>query len=732
MASKIYGNWSDAKKVCVIGAGTMGSGIAAHLANLGFDVSLLDVTRDSATEAFARAKQARPPHFYMPDRANQVKLGGISENLDWVAEADWVCEAIVEKLDIKRSLFEKIEPVLAPMAMISTNTSGLQMELLAEGRSESFRKRFMGTHFFNPPRYLKLLELIPTASTDEAAIAAMTHFLEDKCARRVVLAKDTPGFIANRYGMWSMFHAIHSAEKLHLSIEQVDAITGPFLGRPRSASFRLNDLVGLDIMQDIAANLIERCQHDPNRASLQTPSSMRTLLERGWIGEKSGQGYYRREGKELLSLDLQTLAYRQKQDVKFESLAGISKLPLGERIAKALEFKDEAGEFLRTHLIPVLKYAEAVKEEISHSHQDFDRVMKWGFGWEMGPFEMIDAIGADKLGLAGKKYYEGPTQAAFTGGFVPLRPEPQFATLQHFHVVSRAENYQVRDLGDGVHAICLTTKQGMITPALVTELTRFLDGCKYNRMILASESKNFSVGFDLNFFMDAIQNVDVQGIDKALIDLQKLGELIERYPMVAAVQGYALGAGLELALSCSQIAASAESQIGLPESRIGLIPGGRGTVLTRIYNQTREQSAQRLSEVAMNVTEGLTGNNADHARSLGLLRSTDVTIYHPDRLIADAKKLAQTALPTVRPSWKTPEGPLSGMIERSMQQARSDGRLSEYDEVIGNKIKQVYAKSESYEDALQRERSEFLELCFKALTQARIKHMLENGKPLRN
>ncbi len=732
MASKLYGEWSEARKVCVIGAGTMGSGIAAHLCNLGFDVSLLDVTRDAATEAFAKAKQARPPHFYLPERSNQVHLGGIAENLDWVAGADWVCEAIVEKLDIKRSLFEKIEPVLSPTAMISTNTSGLQMELLAEGRSDSFRKRFMGTHFFNPPRYLKLLELIPTASTDKAAIEAMTKFLEEQCARRVVVAKDTPGFIANRYGMWSMFHAIHSAEKLHLSVEQVDAITGPFLGRPRSASFRLNDLVGLDIMEDIAANLIERCQHDPNRAVLQLPASMHTLLQRGWIGEKAGQGYYRREGKELLCLDLQTLAYRQKLDVRFESLDGISKLPLGERVAKALEFKDEAGEFLRTHLVPVLQYAEAVKEEISHSHQDVDRVMKWGFGWEMGPFEMIDAIGPDKVGLAGKHYYKGKTQATFHGGFTAIKAEPQFASLQDFQIVSKAENHQIRDLGDGVHAVCLTTKQGVITTALVSELTRFFDGCKFDRMLLSSESKNFSVGFDLNFFLTAIQNVDVQGIDKALIALQKLGELIERYSIVAAVQGYCLGAGHELALSCAHIAASGEAQIGLPEARVGLIPGGRGTVLTRIFNQSKDNTAQRLAEVAMNVAEGSVGNNADHARSLGIIRPTDITIYHPDRLIGDAKRLVLTALPTARPAWRTPDGPMTGMIERLMQEARTAGRMSEYDEVIGNKIKQVYAKSESYEDALERERAEFLELCFRALTQARIKHMLENGKPLRN
>ncbi len=728
MGSKAYDEWLNARRTCVIGAGTMGSGIAAHLANIGFEVTLLDITREAATDAFARARQARPPHFYLPDTANKVRLGGIRENLEWISDADWVCEAIVEKLELKKALFEAIEPLISSKAMISTNTSGLQIELLAQGRSASLKKRFMGTHFFNPPRYLKLLELIPTSSTDPVALETMTRFLEESCARRVVLAKDTPGFIANRYGMWAMFHAVHSAEKLQLTVEQVDAITGPFLGRPRSGSFRLNDIVGLDVMQDIASNLLERCPNDPHIGALQTPASMKTMLERGWIGEKVSQGYYRREAKELLSFDLQTHAYRQKQEARFASLEAIAKFPLGERVAKALELKDEAGEFLRTHLIPVLQYAESIKEEISHNVEDFDRVMKWGFAWEKGPFEMIDSIGSDRLGLSGKKYYEVGKMMSFAGGFVHLKPEPQFASLQDYEVVARAENYQLRDLGDEVIAICLTTKMGVITPALVTEMTRFIKDCKFKRMVLASEARSFSVGFDLNFFQSAIQSVDVQAIDLALKDLQELGEMLESKTIVCAVHGHALGAGLELALSCSHIAAQAEAQIGLPEAKVGLIPGGRGTVLTRIYNQS---SAKRLAEVVMTLTEGLV-SNPDMARSLGILRSTDVTVYHPDRLIADAKKLALTAVNVARPMLTTPEGPIAGMIERLMQEAKAIGKITDYDESIGGMMKQVFAKSESYEDALERERSEFLELCFRALTQARIKHMLENGKPLRN
>jgi 3-hydroxyacyl-CoA dehydrogenase len=287
----------------------MGSGIAAHMANLGFSVTLLDLTEDSVRGAFDRAKRARPPHFYVPETAESVRLGSIGRNLEWAGEADWVCEAIVEKLDAKRQLFQMLEPLLREDAFVSTNTSGLEISILSEGRSDSFRRRFLGTHFFNPPRYLKLLELIPTPETDASVVRAMTGFLEEGAARRVVVAKDTPGFIANRFGMWSMFHATHVAERLGLTIEQVDLITGPFLGRPRSGSFRLNDLVGIDIMEDIARNLVSRCPDDPHTKELEPPRSLAFLLEKGWIGEKAGQGYYRREGRELMSLDLVTLAY---------------------------------------------------------------------------------------------------------------------------------------------------------------------------------------------------------------------------------------------------------------------------------------------------------------------------------------------------------------------------------------------------------------------------------------
>ncbi|MCO5297942.1 MAG: 3-hydroxyacyl-CoA dehydrogenase/enoyl-CoA hydratase family protein [Fimbriimonadaceae bacterium] len=713
-------------KVCVVGAGTMGSGIAAHLANLGFEVTLLDATAESVQEAFARAKGARPPHFFLPETANTIRLGSVRDNLDWIAEAGWVCEAIIEKLDAKRALFEQIEAVLPPDSMISTNTSGLEIELLAEGRSESFRQRFLGTHFFNPPRYLKLLELIPTRETDSDAIAAMTAFLEERVARRVVPAKDTPGFIANRFGMWAMIHAIHVAEKLHLSIEQVDAITGPFLGRPRSASFRLNDLVGLDIMQDIASNLQARCPHDPHMGSLDTPRSMATLLERGWIGDKAGQGYYRREGREFVALDLDTLAYRERKDVKFESLDALAKLPLGERVAAALQLKDEAGEFLRGHLVPVVAYADYLKEEISHSVQDFDRVMMWGFGWEAGPFAMADGIGHAALGLPEAPYYQNGTQRAFDGTYVSLPAEPQYRVLGDYPLVSQHEGFNVRDLGDGVSAIALTSKMGVLSPPLIRALLDHLRGGSIKRLVLGSEARSFSAGFDLKFVLASLEQPDA--IRAALDDLQQLGATLQSIPSVAAIFGHCLGAGWEVAFSCSTVAASPEMQIGLPESRVGLFPAGRGTTLMRLRHQ---QSAKTLADAAMLLILGTTATNADQARKLGIMRATDVTVYHPDRLITEAKRLALEADVRPNPEWKMPEGPFSGMLDRLEDEARQRGDTTDHDSLIGAHIKQIF-RAPTIEEALRLEREEFLDLCAKALTQQRIKHILETGKPLKN
>lgn len=715
-------------KACVIGAGTMGAGIAAHLANLGFEVVLLDMTRETAQACFERAKKIKPPHFYHAESASRITLGGIDQDLEMVADCDWVCEAIIEDLDAKRSLYQRVAPLLKPDAMVSSNTSSLPLSLLAQGMPDHFRVRFLGTHFFNPPRYLKLLELIPTEETSLGEVKRVTEFLEDQVGRRVVLAKDTPGFIANRFGMWSMFHAIQTAEKLGLSIEQVDAVCGPFLGRPRSGAFRLNDLVGLDVMAFIAGIMSSRCPNDPYMATLKHPASMEFLMERGWIGQKSGQGYYRKEGKELLAFDLKTQAYRNLQEVSFDSIAAVAKKPLGERVRSVLQAKDEASEFLREHLIPVLAYALYLKEEVSHNVQDFDRVMMWGFGWEMGPFAMIDAIGADALGLDAPKFYRDGQILAHSGAWVTPAAEPQFRTIGDFPVLEKNEGFNVRDLGDGVKGLALTTKMGVIDPALVKSLTSWLRD-QNGPMVLCSEGRSFSAGFDLKFFLARQEEGDWNAIDQSLEELQLLTVLLSQKKIVAAVHGHCLGAGFELATACSLIAAHPEANLGLPESRVGLLPGGAGTCRLRLKFQT---TLQDLVQGLMLMARGQVSTSAGDALHLGYLRPKDVILKHPDRLITDAKDLALAAQPRSLPQWKAMEGPLAGMIDQALNEAKAKGEFSDHDVFIGHQIKEVFKKPTSFEEAMQVERDVFLTLMKEGLSVARIKHMLENGKPLKN
>jgi 3-hydroxyacyl-CoA dehydrogenase len=717
-------------KVCVLGAGTMGSGIAAHLANIGFQVTLLDLTQDSVRHAFDRAKVARPPHFFIKQTADAIRLGSIEENLEWVAEADWVCEAIVEKLDAKRELYAKIEPYLSDDALISTNTSGLEIRLLIEGRSDSFKRRFVGTHFFNPPRYLKLLELIDTPETDPALIPVITEFLEKRCARRVVRAKDTPGFIANRYGMWSMYHAIHVTEKLQLSLETVDTITGPFLGRPRSASFRLNDIVGLDIMEDIAQNQMARCPDDPFIKALKTPRSVAHLVEIGNIGDKKGKGYYDRIGKEFYTLDLQTYAYRPRIEPSIPAVEDVAKRPLGERIRSLLASHSEAGEFLRLYLIPAMRYADYLKKEVSYSVQDFDRVMQWGFGWEKGPFQMIDEIGAEHFLEKNVRYFEGATQLKVDEtGYEPIPEEPYFKLLTDFPIVETRGNLVLRDLGDGVTNIEYTTKLGSVSPAVVEDLHSLLDEKPDGRYVLSQPGKNYSVGFDLNFFLEAIEAQDWEKIDQALIRLQTLGEKLEQTKIVAAVHGYALGGGLELAMSCPQAITTSDALIGLPESRVGLIPGGRGTVLSRLWSQ---DGVHFLAERIMRLTEGSTGSNAVELKSIGAMREHTKICFHPDLLLYEAKQLALTVEPRERADWKTVSRAILGMVDEAQNKKKSEGLMTDYDEHIGDLLKNMMVKAESYEQAVEWERDRFLQLCKRPETKLRIEHMLRTGKPLRN
>lgn len=731
----MFDSWLSAERVAVLGAGTMGSGIAAHLANLGFDVRLFDVSKDSVRAAFDRALAAKPPHFYDSNAIARVKLCSIDTDLEQISDAQWVCEAIVEKMDLKRELYAKIEPVLSEDAMISTNTSGLEIRLLAEGMSDSFRQRFIGTHFFNPPRYLKLIELIPTKETHPDAIRAYIQFLEDRVGRRVVVAKDTPGFIANRYGMWCLFQAIHTCEKLHFSVELVDAITGPFLGRPRTATFRLADLIGLDIMQDIARNIQDRCPNDPQTDVLDLPTSVQSLIEAGRIGSKAGRGYYERSGKDFLVYDFADGGYKQPEQLSLATIDETSRKPIGERLRIALTKRDEVGEYLRAHLPPILEYAANVGPEVSYNVQDFDCVMKWGFGWEHGPFELIDKIGYDFL----ESYWKGSPLKQKTpfyadSGVLSFEEQrhimpvenPAFASIATLKPIDTHDEWIVRDDGLGGLLFEFRTKMNALNPKLIAALVAVLKQNPNKRFTLANDGRAFSVGYNLNVFLAAAEEGKFDLINSWLVDLQDCGQLLRKSPSVAAIHGFALGGGLELAMHCQRVIAHPEALLGLPESNVGLVPAGGGTALMR----HRTQGDPKMLVQAFSLLAAGTKVPACVAKKANYLRETDECAVNPDQLVYKAVHSTPEILPP--PVWLPTPPQARGMIDIEIERLRKEGTIGEYGASIAEEIKHIFTKPDSYQAALDMERESFLKLISKQMTIVRMKHMLETGKPLNN
>ena len=724
-----------ARNVVVIGAGTMGSGIAAHLANLGFDVTLFDLTFGSAEAGLERAKRIKPPHFYSNDTIGRVRLAGLDGPLDAIREADWVCEAIIEKPEAKQELYALIEPLLRPDAMVSTNTSGLEITMLGEARSESFRRRFMGTHFFNPPRYLKLIELIPTRATDIKEVAKMTAFLEDFVGRRVVLAKDTPGFIANRYGMWVLMQALHTADKLNFPGEAVDAITGPFIGRPRTGTLRLADLIGFDIMEDISGNLMRRCEKDPYTDTLTTPRTMAKLIGQGWIGNKSGHGFYKKEGDQFLTYDAVSGRYRPRVEPEVASLNLLAKEPFGERIKKALAGSDETGEFLREHLPAALQYATYLGPEISYSVRDFDDVMKWGWGWSMGPFEMIDAIGYDKLKPYMKEtplyesapfYSEGMSLDLERLTPAPQKKDARFVSPSDFEIVKEGEGWAIRDDAMGGHIFEFRKKMGAIDPIVVRALLDFLQESPERRITLATGGPAFSVGYDLQHILTTAEAEDYEAMRRDLTELQQAGLALQKARSASALHGYALGGGFELAMRCRTVVAFAETMIGLPEALVGLVPAGGGAAELR---KRTNGDAKQLCVAASNLAGGRKFMAAG-ARKMEYLRGTDIIAVNPDSLLFSALHANREERPHV--SW-TPAPPMvAGMIDAEIEKMRSTNEIGEYGAVIAGEVKQVFVKSASEAHALEMEIESFLKLMGKQRTHLRIRHMLETGKPVNN
>jgi 3-hydroxyacyl-CoA dehydrogenase len=802
------------EKAVVLGAGTMGSRIAAHFANAGLPCILLDIVppnlppgaplsdRNKIVRAgLEAAKKSKPAAFFTSALAEKVAIGNFEDDLARCAEADWIIEVVAENLGIKRNLLARVAQFRKPGAIVTTNTSGLPVHLIAEGMSEEFQQHWAGTHFFNPPRYLKLVEVIPGPKTSSEVIETLSEFCDHRLGKGVVVAKDTPNFIANRIGTFSMLNALRLMGTLGMTVEEVDACTGPAVGWPKSATFRTADIVGLDVLVHVVKNIYETAPNDESREMYKVPALVEEMAKRGWLGDKTGQGFYKKvKGageKEILTLDVNTLEYRPRQKAKFASLEmGKAIEDTRERlralVGPLLEGQkgDKAQQFLWGGLSETCLYASRRVPEISDNLVDVDRAMRWGFGWELGPFEMMDAIGVkafaaqvqkegrslppaiEKVLASGRAgFYESAKGATTvfdigTGGSKKVEEPQGIIVLKSLkdagREVERNSGASLIDLGDGVACVEFHAKMNAIGADLIAMMHKGLKRLEadFDAMVIANQAVNFSVGANLMLVLVGAQEQEWDELHMAVKQFQNIN-LALKYapkPVVAAPQGMALGGGCEVSLHSARIQAAAEAYIGLVETGVGLIPGGGGTkeMLIRANEHAAGGEDLDLFHALKPVFEAIAmakvGTSAEECRDLGFLRREDGVSMNRDRLVADAK---EAALALVRGGYKPlaatwQEGAQTTQIKVLGEQFLAGAKLaihmmlrggyaSEYDAHVGRKLANILAGgalsspqlvSEQY--VLDLEREAFVSLLGEKKTQERIAHTLKTGKPLRN
>lgn len=704
------------RRVVVLGAGATGGAVSAHLTNLGFSVSLLDATLAAAAEGVEAAR----PFLFVPERASEIRALSIDDPAAGLDEADWIIEAFPERLDVKRELYARIAPAVRPDAVVSTCSSSLPVDALAEGLPDAFAARFLSVCFALPFSEHRLVEVRGGSATDPVLISGMAEFLESKIARRVVKVPAGPAGLIARYGIWTLLMGAHVSQKLRLDLEDVEAITSTFLGSDFAGLFASIDGIGLDTIHDIAQNLQANNPQDRGAKFLSLTDSFVGLLARGWNGDRAGRGFFRREGRERLVLNLATMAYRQGREVDLRGLRSVANLSPIEGLRTALGQRDEVGELLREYLIPCLRYAEYLREQTGASVVEIDRTMEWGFGWARGPFELLD-----RLGIGAVRYYEGSNYLS-SHGLLPIPSDGFRQSIGECALIEKSADFSIHDLGDGVQAIALA--DGALSPSRVEALIAALSRPALTKFVLTSAGEEFP-GLDVTFLYGALRAGDAIGADAYLASLQSLGELLETRSCVAAIRGRCVGSALGIALSCPVIVAVADAEIGFHEARLGVLPTARGLALMRVIHG---DSTRRMGDVAIALAEGVVAPNADTARLIGFLRPADLTEYLPERLLTTAQKLAQSVVPANRAELPVTDGPLVGMIDRGLADRRSRGGLTDHDVAVGQRIRQVIARTATYEECLERERQESIEIGAKALSLARLRHMVEVGKPLRN
>ena len=798
------------EKAVVLGAGTMGARIAAHFANAGLPCILLDIVppgvpagspdRNKIVRAgLEAAKKSKPAAFFSSALAEKVSIGNFEDDLQRVAEADWIIEVVAENLEIKRKLLERVAAFRKPGAMVTTNTSGLPVHLIAEGMSQEFQENWCGTHFFNPPRYLKLVEVIPGPKTSSDVLETLRDFCDRRLGKGVVEAKDTPNFIANRIGTYSMLNALKLMADLDMTVEEIDACTGPAVGWPKSATFRTADIVGLDVLTHVIKNIYETAPNDESRERYKVPALLEDMTKRGWLGDKTGQGFYKKakgDGKkDILTLDVKTMEYRPKIKAKFASLeAGKGIDDTKERLRALVgpilqgQKSDKAQQFLWAALSETCLYAARRVPEISDSVAEVDRAMRWGFGWELGPFEMMDALGVkdfvaqvekekrplplliERVAGSRKGFYEterGVTTVFDISGKPRTVSEPSgviiLKTLKDAgKEIERNSGASLLDLGDGVVGCEFHAKMNAIGADLISMIHKGLKRLEtdFDAMVIANQAVNFSVGANLMLVLVGAQEQEWDDLHLAVKQFQNVNLAIKyaRKPVVVAPQGMALGGGCEVALHGARIQAAAESYMGLVEAGVGLIPGGGGTKEMLIRANERAGSGDDLDlfhalvPIFQTIAMAKVGTSAEENRELGFLRREDGVSMNGARLVGDAK---EAALSLVRGGWKPlaaswQEGAQTTQIKvlgesflsaakLAIHMLQRGGYASDYDAVVGRKLANILAggalsapQTVSEQYVLDLEREAFVSLLGEKKTLERIAFTLKTGKPLRN
>ncbi len=787
-------------KAVVVGSGTMGAAIAAHLANVGVPVTLLDIIpKDSpdknriVKEGWDRCIKAKPANLMADELKTLVTLGNLEDDFSVIAEADWVCEAIVENLKIKQDLMARIDEVRKPYAIVSTNTSGIPVHAIAEGRSKEFKKHFLGTHFFNPPRYLKLLEVIQTADTSKEVVEFMAHFGEFRLGKGIVLCKDTPNFIGNRVAFGTGAFAMDFILNNDYSVDEVDALTGPLMGRPKTATFRLIDLVGVDVWDHVGKNLAPLIPHDKlgqkYLAAEKPRKLMDTLLERKWLGNKTKVGFYKEvrdaEGKkQFYSLDLKRLEHVPASKPRFDSVKAAKDVEgLGDRLKVMLEADDKAAKLVKALTYQSFQYVSSIIPEVSDTPKPIDDATRWGFSHEAGPFEIWDMLGVKETakrmkaeGYPAAKWVDEMLKAGvetfyqYKGinivgvydvskkKYVKLKQPEGFVFLKDFRGTKKEVNKNAGaslfDIGDGIGLVEFHTKMNALDDDIFAIASEALDRLEtdFDGLVIGSEADNFSAGANLFMVVVAAQQGVWDQLDGAIRRLQGLNMRI-RYspkPVVVAPAGLALGGGCEITMHASRVVAAAETYIGLVELGAGVIPAGAGTkeYMRRIINPAvKTPDAEPfpfIQKAFLQIGQAKVATSAEEARGMGILNPQDRVIANRDHLLTEAKR---EALHLIASGYRPPTPELIYAAGRDMFGAMKVGAwafkeghyITEYDAHIATKLAHIIAGGDltkptwvSEQYILDLEREAFLSLCGEEKTQARMWSILQTGKPLRN